>query len=249
LYGRGHQTVQFGPAHTPDVIKYLLIANVAVFILQHLVRGTEQLFAVTPALVWQGGYFWQPATYMWLHSPGSIWHIGFNMLALWMFGSPVAAVWGERRFLRFYLLCGIGAGVIIAAWPGLLLLFGLPTPAYLMPTLGASGAVFGVLLAYSFIWPDRTIMLLFPPIPIKAIWFIPFIFVLGLLTGPGNVSHIGHLGGVVVGFFLLRRMGITGGVTLERARWRLRRWRMRRNLRAVRDEQERRWRNDDRTYH
>jgi membrane associated rhomboid family serine protease len=252
LYGRGYQTVSFGPPVTPQIIKVLLLANVGVFILQHLGGGQlERWFALWPALFWQHAHFWQPATYMWLHAPQSLLHIGFNMLALWMFGSPVAAAWGERAFLRFYLLCGIGAGLIIAAWPALPILFGMSPPvSYMIPTLGASGAFFGVLLAYSLLWPDRTIMLLFPPIPVKAIYFIPLILGMGLLFGPANVSHIGHLGGVLVGWLLLRQMGITGGLSLERLRYKWRRWRMRRNLRAVRMEEQRRYRgDDDRTFH
>ncbi len=247
MYGRGGQQVSFGPPQTPDVIKYLLIANVGVYLLQNLFPIVTPLFAVRPELVWQGGFFWQPATYMWLHATGSITHIAFNMLALWMFGSNVAAAWGTKRFLRFYLMVGIGAGIIIAAWPGLLMLFGVATPAWFLPTLGASGAVFGVLLAYSLMWPDRTIMLLFPPIPMKAIYFIPFILIFELILGPPNVSHIGHLGGVFVGWILLRRMGIDGGLSFDKLRWRLRRWKMRRNLRAVRNEDERR--HNDRTIH
>lgn len=242
MYGRGHQTVSFGPPQTPDVIKTLILVNVGVFIVQLLVGPVlTRLFAVTPAMVWQGGYLWQPFTYMWLHSPGSLLHILFNMFALWMFGSPVAAFWGEKRFLRYYLLCGLGAGIIIAAWPGLLLLMGFAEQSYFIPTLGASGAVFGVLLAYALIWPDRTIMLLFPPIPIKAIWFIPIILAIELLAGRGNVSSVGHLGGVFAGYLLLRRMGVAPrGLGLKQLRYKWRRWRMRRNLRAVRDEDRRR---------
>lgn len=251
MYGRGQQSVSFGPPVTPNVIKYLMIANVAVLLLQLLMPGLVVYLAVTPALFWQQGFMWQPFTYMWLHAPGLM-HIGFNMLALWMFGSPIALAWGEGRFLRFYLLCGVGAGFIIAAWPALVTAFS-PTPSYLMPTLGASGAVFGVLLAYSLTWPDRTIMLLFPPIPMKAIYFIPFILVLGFVTGPSNVSHIGHLGGVFVGWILLRRMGVTGGITMERLKYRWRRYKMRRQLHAVRmDDQRARRReksHDDRTFH
>jgi len=247
--GRGNASFQFGPPSTPDVIKYLMIANVGVYILQVVSKGSfDRMFAVTPAMVWQGGYLWQPFTYMWMHSTGSLMHLLFNMFALWMFGAPVASVWGERRFLRFYLLCGIGAGFIIAAWPALLVLFGLGTSNYYMPTLGASGAVFGVLLAYSLTWPDRTIMLIFPPIPIKAIYFIPLILGLGFLSGPSNVSHIGHLGGVVVGWLLLRRMGVTGGIGFDKLRYRWRRHKMRRNLRAVRMDDQRR-RDDEKTYH
>ena len=88
--------------------------------------------------------------------------MAFNMLALWMFGSPLALLWGEKKFLRFYLLCGVGAGLIIVTWPALVALYATePLSSYVLPTLGASGAVIGVLLGYSLTWPDRTIMLLF----------------------------------------------------------------------------------------
>jgi membrane associated rhomboid family serine protease len=249
LHGRGYQTVSFGPPVTPNVIKQLLIANLAVFVAQALFVNLWQLGAVTPYLFWQQGYLWQPFTYMFLHA--GLMHIAFNMLALWMFGSPLALLWGEKKFLRFYLLCGFGAGLIIVTWPGIFVLFGMGVPgSYLLPTLGASGAVFGVLLGYSLTWPDRTIMLLFPPIPIKAIYFIPVIFVLSLM-GPQNVSHVGHLGGVLVGWILLRRMGTTGGMTFKSLQYRWRRYKMRRNLRAVRMDElrSRRRSDDDETFH
>ena len=243
LYGR--QQVQFGPPQTPDVIKGLLIANIGVYLLQVQFPGFPSMaLSVVPAWFWGGGFLWQPFTYMWLH--GGTMHLLFNMLALWMFGSQIASYWGTKRFLRFYLICGVGAGLIIASWPALLVLFGFTASAYAIPTLGASGAVYGVLLAYSLTWPDRTIMLLFPPIPIKAIYFIPLLFVMGLM-GPSNVSHVGHLGGVLVGFILLRRMGVGPRLGLEQLRYRWRRHKMRRNLRAVRNEESRR--NDERTYH
>jgi membrane associated rhomboid family serine protease len=244
LHGRGYQTVRFGPPVTPNVIKQLLIANLVVFVAQALWPVLWQLGAATPYLFWQQGYLWQPFSYMWLHA--GLMHIAFNMLALWMFGSPLALLWGEKKFLRFYLLCGLGAGAIIVTWPAIPVLFGAGIPGgYLLPTLGASGAVFGVLLAYSLTWPDRTIMLLFPPIPIKAIYFIPVIFFMSLL-GPQNVSHVGHLGGILVGWILLRRMGTTGGITFKSLQYRWRRYKMRRNLRAVRMEELRsRRRSDD----
>jgi membrane associated rhomboid family serine protease len=237
LYGRGPQ-VGFGPPVFPDVIKAIIIANCAVYLLQMLGPSWITAYlALTPAAVWEHGAIWQIPTYMWLHSPGSALHLLFNMFALWMFGSQVASAWGTQKFLRFYLICGIGAGVVIAAWPALLVLIGIDTSSYTMPTLGASGAVYGVLLAFSLLWPDRTIMLLFPPIPLKAIWFIPFLFFMEVISGPANVSHVGHLGGVLVGFFALRSMGYGGRIGLGQLRWRLKRWRMRRQLRAVRNEE------------
>jgi len=251
LYGRGYQQqVRFGPPHTPDVIKWLLIANVGVFILQHVFTGFTSWFAAWPVRFWSGA-LWQPFTYMWLHSPGSLMHIGFNMLALWMFGSAVASAWGPRRFLRFYLACGVGAGLLIVTLPAIVTWLGLGTPpTYLLPTLGASGAIFGVLLAYSLTWPDRTIMLLFPPIPIKALYFIPFLFLMEFLFGPGNVSHVGHLGGVLVGWILFRRSNSQPLFpSKDQILYRWRRYKMRRQLYEVRREQERSWRDPDNRLH
>ncbi len=255
MNGRGQPSyeVRFGPPHTPDVIKWLLIANVGVFILQQMVGLFTGLFGATPRLFWSGA-LWQPFTYMWLHSEQSLMHILFNMLALWMFGSPLASAWGSRRFLRFYLICGIGAGFVIVGLPALLLLVGAispVSPSWLFPTVGASGAIFGVLLAYTLTWPDRTIMLLFPPIPIKAIWFIPFILLLEFMDPrASNVSHVGHLGGVLVGWLLFRRDNRLPLLpSREQLLWRWRRYRMRRQLHEVRRERERSWRDQDRRLH
>jgi membrane associated rhomboid family serine protease len=245
---------------TPPIVKKLLIANGIVFALQVLTRNgyTDALaehFAVVPREVVFEGRLWQVFTYMFLHSSAFWMHIAFNMLALWMFGSPLALVWGEKRFLRFYLTCGVGAGVIIVLWPMLPALFGLPLrPQFLASTLGASGAVYGILLGYTLTWPDRTIMLLFPPIPIRAIYFVPFIFFMSLAYGGPNISHAGHLGGLLVGWIMLRRQHgqrLLPGLGPLRHRWR--RFRMRRRLRAVRSE-ETRWRersrhDDDRWIH
>ncbi len=253
MYGRGPQ-IGFGPPVFPDVIKAIIAVNCAVYLVQALgPPAFTSWFALTPSDVWEHGAVWQLGTYMWLHARESILHLLFNMFSLWMFGSQVASAWGTQRFLRFYLICGIGAGVLIAAWPALLELLGVSTASYAMPTLGASGAIYGVLLAFSLLWPDRTIMLLFPPIPLKAIWFIPFLFFMEVVSGPANVSHIGHLGGVLVGYLALRMMGLGGRASFGQLRWRLKRWRMRRQLRAVRmdelRERERERDPDHRTYH
>jgi len=248
LYGRGPQ-IGFGPPVFPDVVKALIAVNCAVYLVQKL--GPPELtgvFAVTPQDVWEHGAIWQVASYMWLHGRESVLHLLFNMFALWMFGSQVASAWGTRRFLRYYLICGVGAGVLIAAWPALLELLGIPS-SYRSPTLGASGAVYGVLLAFSLLWPDRTIMLLFPPIPLKAIWFIPFLFFMEVVSSPANVSHVGHLGGVLVGFVLLRMMGLGGRASFGQLRWRLKRWRMRRQLRSVRIDEQRERDRDRRNFH
>ncbi len=252
MYGRGYGSPQisFGPPVTPNVIKYLLIANLGVYILQLASQGwLFDACAVRPAAFWMGGYIWQPFTYMWLHSERSFLHIAINMLMLWMFGSQVAMAWGTKRFLQFYVFCGVGAGLVIASWPFITYSLGITgTLELAIPTVGASGAVYAVLLAYSLIWPDRTIMMIFPPVAFRAIWLIPITFGITFLFGGAGISHIGHLGGVLFGWLYLRRSGQAGSATLSlrqlRNRWH--RYRMRRKLRAVRHEEfQRRRRPDD----
>ena len=140
---------------------------------------------------------------------------------------------GPRKFLNFYLFCGIGAGFVIASWPYLIM--NLSPQALLIPTVGASGAIYGVLLAYSLTWPDRVIALIFPPITFRAIWLIPGLFVMTLMFGGGGISHIGHLGGVLMAWIYLRREGHAGAqsLSLGHLKYRWKRYRMRQKLRAV----------------
>ena len=255
MYGSGGNRMGIGPPVTPPVIMNIMIANGVVFLAQMATsdgRGHDMVSAVgsvTPIEVWQGGEFWQPFTYMWLHSTASLTHILFNMFSLWMFGSTLAMYWGEQRFLRYYLTCGFGAGFLIATMPYLSNILGFPAPIHI-PTLGASGAVYGVLLAFSFTWPDRKIMLLFPPIPLKALWLIPLLFVMERFFGPPNVSTIGHLGGVIVGWIYLLNEGMTPGApTLQSLQHRWKRYQMRQRLRSVKMEEDRdreRWRDKNR---
>jgi membrane associated rhomboid family serine protease len=258
VYGRGQRSpgIGFGPSFTPPIVKYLLIANAAIFVAQVLFdrNGISTLFAIQPARVWQEGYLWQPFTYMWLH--GGLGHVAMNCFVLWMFGSQLAMAWSPRRFLRYYLMCGIGAGFIISLWPYLAVGMGIASPATLFySTVGASGAIYGVLLAYSLTWPDRTIMLIFPPVAFRAIWLIPILFLMTILLDPrGNISHIGHLGGVIVGWLYMRRQGTAGKLfSWNQLKFRWRRYRMRQKLRAVRSEEfearRRRQDPDDHTLH
>ena len=252
MYGRGYQGsgMQFGPSFTPPIVKNLIIANAVAFVLQSMSPSLGYFGSIQPILVWQGGFLWQPFTYMWLH--GGIGHIAMNMFVLWMFGSQLALAWGPQRFLRYYLLCGVGAGLLIATIPYLLVGMGMTSPHSLaIPTVGASGAIYGVLLAYSLTWPDRTIMLVLPPVAFRAIWLIPALFGMTVLFGGGNVSHVGHLGGVVVGWLYMRRSGETRQLfTLGQLKHRWRRYRMRQKLRAVQyEEREARRRDNDRKFH
>ena len=199
---------------TPGV-KLLLIANFAVFILQEFISyysgaRTEYQFEMWFGLVpsgWKALRIWQPATYLFLHSTQDILHIVMNMLMLWMFGRELELVWGRNRFLRYYFLTGVGAGVLNLVVKNVPLFWGsFPKE---IPTIGASGAIFGILIACAVLFPDRRVYVLPIPVPIKMKWVvtamatITFLGTLGI--GEGGVSHICHLGGMVIGYLYLRR--------------------------------------------
>ena len=254
--GRGYRPaggtgLGLGPPFTPPIIKQLLVTLACVFLAQNLIGPVNDILSVRPVDVWQHGYFWQPFTYMWLH--GGLGHIAINCFMLWMFGSPLAMAWGPKRFVRFYVICGVGAGVLIATVPYVLYAIGASS-ALGVPTVGASGAIYGVILAYSLTWPERTIMLIFPPVAFRAIWLIPAMFFMSVVLDPrnsSNVSHIGHLSGVAVAWLYLHSSGDTRAqFSLASIKHRWRRWRMRQKLKAVQyEEWESKRRERDRKYH
>ncbi|RMI04860.1 MAG: rhomboid family intramembrane serine protease [Calditrichaeota bacterium] len=181
-------------------VKNLLLANIAVFLVQILWRNIpfELWFGLVPILVVKKLFIWQIVTYMFLHA--DLGHIFFNMLALWMFGVQLEQNWGTREFLRYYFFTGIVAGVCILLWP--FIWGGSP----MAPTIGASGAVFGILVAFALFFPDVYIFVNFL-FPIKAKYAVVLFILLELYMLPGNdnVSHIAHLGGAVAGYFYIRR--------------------------------------------
>ncbi len=242
MQGRGYYSGGGQFSLTP-MIKYIMMANAVVWVLELFTGGNQTFMVPQFGVSWVGviehSLYWQPFTYMWLHSPDNFMHILFNMFALWMFGSELERLWGSERFLRFYLICGIGAGFIILFWNGL-----MGGTTRFIPTVGASGAIYGVLIAFSLTWPDRTVMLLFPPIPMKAIWLGPMMIGIGLLLGGGDISHAGHLGGALIAA-LLMRSELTKYIGFSNLRYKFHRFRMRRRLRAVRDEEWERRRKDD----
>ena len=181
-----------------SAVKILVAANVLVFILQSLSRSAlDELFGLWPLQPIDGqSYFhlWQIITYAFLHSTGNITHLLFNMLGLWMFGAEIERCVGPRRLLACYF-----ASVVTAALSQLFIpiLFGAP-PA---PTIGASGGVFGLLLAYAFLFPTRKVIPLFPPIPMPA-WLFATLYAgvelfLGVTGTFSGVAHFAHLGGMV----------------------------------------------------
>lgn len=188
----------------PPVTRALLIANVAIFGVQLLTGDLlVAAFALWPPASPQypgvpGFHVWQLLTYGFLH--GSLTHLFFNMFALYMFGRDVENLLGSARFLEYYLVCVVGAAVA-----QLVVMGNMSLPP--LPTVGASGGVFGLLLAFGMAYPQRRILLLFPPIPMPAWLFVTLYGALELylgVTGSGlGVAHFAHLGGMAAGYALL----------------------------------------------
>jgi membrane associated rhomboid family serine protease len=184
----------FGYGLTP-VVKNLMIIMGIVFLLQMFItRWIDFYFGLIPLMVWKKYFLWQLFTYIFLH--GGFSHILFNLLALWMFGGELENYWGSKKFLFYFLFCGIGAGICTVVF----------TPYQFIPVIGASGAIYGILLAFAWLFPNRPILIYFLfPIPAKY-----FVIIFGLIellssmegTG-GGVAHLTHLGGLVFGFFYL----------------------------------------------
>lgn len=192
-----------------SVVNTLLIANIVCFLLE-AVTGNSMLstFALWPlGVLGESGlappfYPWQLFTYGFLH--GGLLHLALNMYALWMFGSQLERVWGPRRFAFYYFACLIGAALTQLMVSEYTLVQG--GMAY--PVLGASGAVFGLLLAYGLLFPYNRLMLLFPPIPIEARWFVLGYGLIELYAGVTGsmegVAHFAHLGGMLTGWILIK---------------------------------------------
>jgi membrane associated rhomboid family serine protease len=217
--------------NAPQVVKNLIIINV-IFFVASMLLGQEQ------AVTWLAGTYpgspffqpWQIITHMFMH--GGLGHLFFNMFALYMFGSQLERLWGPQRFLNYYIISGLGGFFLHEFFIGLdfFQTYGtfFPSRAQLVPSgmsdmqavyimestfgrvVGASGAVFGILLAFGLLFPNTRLMLLFPPIPIKAKYFVMGygLIELGLALDNGsgdNVAHFAHLGGMLFGYILLKR--------------------------------------------
>ncbi len=200
------------------VVRHLIIINVLVYIATYVLLGPEhrdpETFILTDLGRMQLAVFpvlsehfqpYQIFTHMFMH--GGIAHLAFNMLSLYFFGPMVEMVWGHRRFLFYYLFCGLGAWALQAGiefWsaqqPGF-------DPLWEMPSVGASGAIFGIFVAFAVLFPNVELRLFFPPIPIKAKFFVPIMAGIELFSGIGGyspgIAHFAHLGGALFGFILI----------------------------------------------
>jgi len=214
------------PPVTP-VNKGLMLACGGVWIVQFVLDPVFRRMNFSPIDLapWLGlvpvavvrGWIWQLATYMFLHDPGSLTHVGFNLLTMWMFGGDLERFWGGRRYLTYWLVCGVGAGVAVTlagAWRGVII-----------PTVGASGAIYGLIVAYGTLFAERRLLWNFL-FPIKArtlAWIFFAIAFVSNIAQPGDgVSHVAHLGGMVVGWLYLKRAWRFGDFARDLV-WHLRR--------------------------
>ena len=192
-----NKSYSFGPlGGIPPAIKNIIFINVVIFLMQSLNQSLgiliEQNFALRPYDIIYNFKIWQLVTYLFLH--GGFWHIFFNMFVLWMFGSELEREWGTKEFIKYYFITGIGAGVLN------LLLSNAPT-------IGASGAVYGVMLAYALRYPDRLVYIYFL-FPVKVKYMMAFLVLVSFFSTFGSsgdgIAHAAHLGGIVVGFVYLK---------------------------------------------
>lgn len=194
-----NQSFRLGPGGviTP-AIKNLIFVNVIIFLMTFLNQSLGQVlinnFALNPVDVIYKFKIWQLVTYMFLHDPYSIMHILFNMIFLWMFGVELEREWGTKEFLKYYFITGIGAGIINLLVSG-------------APTIGASGAIYGVMLAYALRFPNRMIYVYFL-FPVKLKYFMAFLVLVQFFSTfspySDGVAHAAHLGGVVIGYAYLK---------------------------------------------
>ena len=205
-------------SNVPTAVKNIIIINVLVMIMTSLngdfmYEKFALFYPTSPFFHW-----WQPVTHMFMH--GGFWHLFFNMYTLYIFGTVLERVWGTKKFLLFYFVTGIGAAGIhtcvewiqmqhwlIEAAQGSMAAQASIHAMKMTPTVGASGAIYGVLMGYAMLYPDSVLTLIFPPISLKAKWFVLIFAGIELLTGVtgtgGGIAHFAHLGGLIFGFLLI----------------------------------------------
>ena len=192
-----HGNISFRPKYFTEAIKILISINVLLFIFRYIAidrYDLAQIFGLSSGDVWP--MIWQPVTYMFIH--GDFFHVFMNMFVLWMFGSEMESIWGSREFIKYYFITGIGSGII---W----LLLNISNSYSVL--IGASGAIYGILLAYGLMFPNRKVLIYFL-FPIKVKYFVILLGAVAFISSIGdsgsNISHLTHLSGMLIGFIYLR---------------------------------------------
>ena len=205
-------------SNVPTAVRNIIIINVLVMIMTSLNENfMYEKFALfyptSPFFHW-----WQPVTHMFMH--GGFWHLFFNMYTLYIFGTVLERIWGAKKFLLFYFVTGLGAAAVhtgvewiqASSWmseaaAGSMSAVQQIHALKMTPTVGASGAIYGILMGYAMLYPDSIMTLVFPPISMKAKWFVLIFAAIELLTGVtgagGGIAHFAHLGGLIFGFLLI----------------------------------------------
>lgn len=203
----------------PAAVRNIIFINALVMVMtmlnqEFMYEHFALFYPTSPFFHW-----WQPLTHMFMH--GGFWHLFFNMYTLYIFGSILERVWGARKFLIFYFVTGLGAALVHTGvewlqmhnWIGQAAEGSIAAQASIhalkmTPTVGASGAIYGVLMGYAMLYPDSILTLIFPPVSLKAKWFVLIFAAIELLTGitgtGGGIAHFAHLGGLIFGFILIR---------------------------------------------
>jgi membrane associated rhomboid family serine protease len=210
----------FGPGPMSTAMKALIGANVVVFLAQGLVPSLRLSLGLVPAFVVGQLQIWRLVSYMFLHA--GVFHILFNMLALWMIGSELERKWGTQYFLKFYFVTGVGAGILTVLFS--LLPFEFTAQLYDAIVIGASGAIYGLLLAYGLYFPDRLIYYIVFPIPAKYfVLIIGAIAFYGSMGDTGGVSNATHLGGLLVAYLFLKgsRVHPVGELKYRYLKWKI----------------------------
>ena len=208
-YYGGPGQYQFGPGLMTPVVKALIWANVGVFLLTALIPPVfgwlSRIFGFTPERVLTQFMLWQPFTYLFMHDPRGVGHILINMLILWMFGVQLEQLWGSRFFLRYYFVAGVGAAVVTLVVS--LLPFSFSDATYTTVTIGASGAIYGLLMAFAMYYPETPILMFFL-FPVPAKYFVMILGAVTFISTPrgGGIAHVTHLGGLLAGYLYLRRL-------------------------------------------
>jgi len=198
--------VSFGPGPITPAVKLIILVNVGLFLVTMVAPTTVvTLLGLQPSAVVGQAKIWQLVTYLFVHSPTSIGHVLFNMLAVWMFGVELERRWGTPFFAKFYAVCGVGAAlctIVVSLLP-----FDATSSLYDTTTIGASGAVYGLLMAWALIFPHREILFMFI-FPLKTRMFVLIVgaiaFLSALNASGGPVASIAHLGGLIAGWFYLQ---------------------------------------------
>lgn len=213
----------FGPGPLSTAMKALIAANVAFFLIQSFFPSVQLALGLVPSAVVGGLHVWRLVGYMFLH--GGVFHLLFNMLILWMIGAELERVWGTRYFLKYYFITGVGAGALTVLFSLLPFLFA--AQLYRAIIIGASGAIFGLLLAYGLYFPDRPIYMYFL-FPIPAKYFVAILGAIELYSSLGVMSGVAsatHLGGLAVGYLMLKGVRVD---PLAELKYRYLRWRLNR---------------------